>query len=422
MVDARELGKTLEATSHAARVAVSDAAGKNILQGTMQWEKPPHTQEFSVGDLPDGTYTLTVGVDGWKEPLVRTFTRKHFPFEGNKLGITDQVLPPFEPVKVEGDSVGVVYRQYRLDGLGLWRSVEAAGNVSAGGPVELLAGPVTLKVDQGQPLAGRGKFVEVRPAAAVYEGTAEHPAVSVRCRSTTEMDGCVKVELTLSPGADRRPLESLWLEVPLRDRLMPLWHVSTTGLRINPAGATPEGEGPVWDSTKFPDGNWFGNFKCYLWLGAEERGVCWFADNDAGWELATDAKGQPCVACQQLIRRGDVLTLRVNLIQKPVTLAAPRKITFGLMASPAKPMRGDWRQTGLTVNSPFNMGYACPATYCARRRGAAISRSPIGATASGPASRGRARTRSRPGNSGTSPPTWTRPSAKAPSTWRWARS
>ncbi len=44
-----------------------------------------------------------------------------------------------------------------------------------------------------------------------------------------------------------------------------------------------------------------------------------------------------------LDRKDGVLTLKVNLVQKPITLTQPRTIVFGLMASPGKPMPADWR-------------------------------------------------------------------------------
>jgi hypothetical protein len=305
-VDPRDLGTELGTTCREARVSLSLGETKKVLDDTLTWEQPPGTKEFPVGDLADGRYTLAVTPAGWREPLTGTFERVRFPFEGNTLGITNAVLPPFTPMAVKDSTVSVVLRDYAVDGLGLWRSVKAAGNVSAGGPEELLAAPMALVAD-GKPLSGAGAFTKTAAHEVVYEGKAEHVAVAVATKCTTEYDGCMKVELTLSPGGQKSEvggektdprtltpgtLTSLWLDIPLKDALMPLWHVSTTGLRINPAGATPQGEGAVWDSTKFPDGNWFGSFKCYLWLGAEERGLCWFADNDAGWVLATDAKGQ----------------------------------------------------------------------------------------------------------------------------------
>jgi len=358
LVDTRELGKEAEAI-RTAKAVIRGPGDKEFLNQALTWEKPPATQEFPVGDLPDGDYTLTVALDGWKEPFVRSFTRTHFPWEGNKLGVTDDVLPPFEPIQVKGRRVGVVLRQHAVGGLGLWDQVTSLGR-------ELLADPMELVVDGGRALSGRGRFVESKPNAVVYEGKAEHPAVTVTTRCTTEYDGCMRVELTLAPGTARRELKSLWLDIPLRDREMPLWHVTSTSLRVNPAGNTPASDGVVWDSAKFPDGNWYGNFKCYLWLGGVERGLCWFADNDAGWVLSTDAQGVPNAPCQQLIRRRGVLTLRVNLVQKPITLTEPRTIVFGLMASPAKPMKPNWRRIGLTDESRFNMCYCAPATYCAK--------------------------------------------------------
>jgi hypothetical protein len=56
-------------------------------------------------------------------------------------------------------------------------------------------------------------------------------------RSTIEIDGCIKVELSLLPavkaaGTQNEPatIERLWLEIPLRDEVAPLMHVVTTGL------------------------------------------------------------------------------------------------------------------------------------------------------------------------------------------------
>ena len=358
LVDTRELGKEAEAI-RTAKVALAGPSGRKVLNEAIAWEKAPATQEFQIGDIPDGDYILTVTLDGWKEPFVRTFKRIHFPWEGNRLGITDRVLPPFEPIRVKGNKVSVVLREHKVGGLGLWDQVTSLGR-------DLLADSMELVADGRKALHGKGQFTETRPNAAVYEGRAEHRAVTVATKCTTECDGCMRVEVTLSPGAARDPLKSLWLDIPLRDKEMPLWHVTSTTLRVNPAGETPKGEGVVWDSAQFPDGNWHGNFKCYLWLGGAERGLCWFADNDAGWVLSTDDKGVPNVPCQQLIRKGGNLTLRVNLVQKPVTLTEPRTIVFGLMASPGKPMKPNWRRIGITEESRFNMCYCAPATYCAK--------------------------------------------------------
>jgi len=118
---------------------------------------------------------------------------------------------------------------------------------------------------------------------------------------------------------------------------MPLFHACTDGLRFNYAGATPAGEGLVWDGRKGAAqlDHWF---VCALSLGgrrgARTGGV---GENDRGWVTATN------VPCQELVRRGEVLELRLNLIAKPSVIAAPRTLLIGFQATPTKPMPAGWR-------------------------------------------------------------------------------
>ncbi len=347
LVDTRELEKEAEKIKQAT-ISVAANDGKQVVKKDISWKKPPTEQTVKIPELPDGEYTATITLDGYRKTFRRQFRRIRFPWEGNRLGISNAVYPPFKPIKVRGKELSVVLRRCRSGGLGLWDSVNSLGR-------ELLAAPIILKAN-GQTLSGAGRFVEIKPHKAVYEGAAAGPALRVKTRCTTEYDGCMKVELTLVPpppvAGRQMPLTDLCLEIPLKDKLAPLWHASTTSLRLNPAGNTPAGDGVVWDSRKFPDGTWFGNFKCYIWLGAEERGLCWFADNDKGWELGTNDAGQAVAPCQELIRKDGVLTLRINFVQKPITLKKPRKIVFGLMASPAKPMPKNWRRVLFAQRHP----------------------------------------------------------------------
>jgi len=365
VVDPEEADK--DKVSDSALVTITNAAGKELAKTELKWDRSKGQRgaghSFKFKDIPESEYTITAVFNKQPgQPISKKFSRTKFEFEHNTRGLTDKIYPPFEPVTVDKSTVKVVGREYGAGDLGLWKSVKSVGE-------ELLAGPIVLKAtgarEQGsgatnlseqveeQILIGKGRFTSVKPTAAVYEGIAQHPAVTVKSRCTTEIDGCTKVELTLLPPGgggwfskkpEPRTLDALVLDIPLKDELMPLWHVSTTQLRVNPVGATPSGTGVVWNSAKFPDGNWFGNFKCYLWLGGAERGLAWFADNDRGWTLKYDQGGKNFAPCQEIIRKDGVLTLRINLVQKPVKITEPRTIVFGLMASPGKPMPKDWRR------------------------------------------------------------------------------
>ena len=350
-VNTMYLGKEGEG-ARSATVVVTDEEGEQLLRETMQWEGEGSEAEFEVGKLPDGEYTAAITVEGedYERTFERTFRREHFVWEGNRLGITDRVYPPFKPIEVEGDEISVVMRDYAVGGLGLWKSVRARGNESP--HKELLASPARLRAN-GEVLEGEGDFTTTADHEAVYEGRATHPAVTVETKATTEYDGCQRVELTLKPGpstavdgnrSQSTALDSLSLEIPVRDAIAPLFHVCSTSIRRNPAGFTPEGRGRIWDSRDYPDGEWIGNFKAYIWVGGEERGICFFADNDRNWVLQLgEEEGAQEVPCQELIRRDGVLTLRINFVQKPLTIEEPRTIVFGLMASPAKPMPENWR-------------------------------------------------------------------------------
>ena len=120
-----------------------------------------------------------------------------------------------------------------------------------------------------------------------------------------------------------------------------LFHEVTDGPRINYAGKLPEGEGVVWDSTKARKYNkWLNSFVPYIWLGSEERGLAWFAENDSGW---ITAKGDNAPPLQEIIREGGKVILKIYLINKPTRIRETHRLVFGLQASPTKPMPENWR-------------------------------------------------------------------------------
>ncbi len=343
------------------RVRVTDAAGRGVVQRETRIDR--HGEgTVTVGALADGKYKVFVRLPAGEKEYVRWFARKKFEWEHNKLGITREVLPPFKAIRVDGRTVEVVMRKYRQGSLGLWDAVQAKGNETD--YRELLAGPIQLLLN-GEPLQGGGAFTSTAGHEVVYAGAAKHAAGNISTRCTTEYDGCMKVELTLAP-AGPAAIQSLVLDVPIKDDMAPLWHVLKTNIRSNPAGKIPRGAGEVWNSKKLRDGNWPGNFKHYFWFGAEERGLSWFADNEKGWVM--DWKKQP--PCQTLVRKDGVLHFRVHLVQKPIILKEPRTIVFGLMASPAKPMPKDWRAIGRPERRgiDFTMGhyFGLPGTFAAK--------------------------------------------------------
>ena len=342
--DPREVNLRPGSVQHA-DITVSGPGGEEMLSKSMNWESVPATQRFDIGtDLAPGEYTVEVRLKGYDHLFTRKFQREYFVWEGNRLGVTKKVYPPFKPIKRDGNDVSVVMRRYTQEGLGLWTSVRARGNDLGSEMLEVLAGPVSLKVNDGAVLKGQGQFTATGNQKTVYRGNAAHPAVSVDLQCITHYDGAMRVEMTLRPGEAGEELDALWLEIPVREEVATLFHATETGLRNNPAGGVPAGDGAVWDSKNVPSSGWYGNFKPYVWAGGVERGICWFADNDRGWVLDVNPQNpDQSVPSQELIRRDGQVVIRVNMIQKPVTIDEPRNVVFGLMATPGKPMPRNWR-------------------------------------------------------------------------------
>lgn len=321
-----------------ADIAVLDPAGKSLKTGTITLANKTGETILELPELPDGNYLVRATLKGEgapEKPLEREFNRKHFVWENNTLGMTDRVYPPFAPVTTKGNTLGVVLRSFKMNGFGLWDSVISKGK-------EILAGPITVDgIASNGPVkwsANKGSFVSTKPTLAVYKAKAESPVVNIETTSSTEMDGCMKVRMTLAPGSVSSEIKGLWLSIPLKDDIAPLYHVvQSDSIRLNPNGPTPKGTGIVWDSTKTGNGPMLGTMLPYIWLGGPERGLAWFANNDKGMFLDDD------VPAQTITRENGKLTLRVYIVNKPTTLKQPTEIVFGLQVSPTRPMPSNWR-------------------------------------------------------------------------------
>ena len=304
------------------------------------------SRTFELPALTDGTYKAWLEhIPGAGAPPTRALQRpvqvEHYPWEGCELGLSNTIIPPFTPLQVKGTTVDCVLRSHDLDQLGLWSQVRSLGE-------PLLAKPMVLRcVGEGGALSwglsGLG-FTETEPHRVSFEATTQNALLNVHSKGSFDYDGLMEVTLRLIPTS-HRPLQRLYLDVPLRPEVATLFHAVGEHIRANPAGAIPDGEGVVWKSRDLPQPN-LDNFIAYLWAGGPERGVCWAADWDKDW-IHSDER-----SAVELVREEDAVVLRINLLNGPVVLRRPRTIRFALMASPAKPMPKDWRAWALSGPSP----------------------------------------------------------------------
>ena len=301
-------------------------------------------------DLPplSGEYEIVAKAEGKgvpAEPVVKPFQRTVYEWEHQKLGTSRTVHAPFTPIEVEGRTLRMVLKEYEINGCGLLDHVRTDDQQRLG-MKEILAGPMryAAAIDGAEAdlRPGSVEIVSQRDDEVIAEGDCSLGEMPMRWRSALDYDGMLRVDLTLSPTGGKR-VDRLDLEIPIRGEVAEMMHAMADGLRYPILTApVPPGEGMVWDAGRLVQTEWPANFCTYLFLGDPARGICWFAENDAGWSW------DPAAPNLELIRDGDVLTLRVHLVNRPLTIDAPRTITFGLQAAPVKPRLEGWRHKWFT--------------------------------------------------------------------------
>ncbi|MBI2201387.1 MAG: hypothetical protein HYU43_05540 [Armatimonadetes bacterium] len=260
------------------------------------------------------------------------------PWLGNRLGLADTPPPPFEPVTVQGNRVAAVGRQYTVAPSGLFSSISVLGE-------EILSAPIHFRLVSGGQEGTFSSTTPVRfgpcvPTQTSWEGFVEAPGLSIRAQTRFEYDGMARYELQVRPtGGKPATVDRLSLLIPFRPEHAEFLHALpiSGNFHNEPAGCLPPGHGVVWDSLslgKLP----LGNFVPMVWLGGMLRGLCWFADNDQGW-MPLD--GEPAVT---ITREKDAAILGLHFISAPFRLEEPRRIVFGLLATPPKPLPADYRQ------------------------------------------------------------------------------
>ncbi len=283
----------------------------------------------------------------------------------NKHGDPEKVLKPFDPIQVVGDKASVTRRVYTLDALGLPRQIEANG-----GPV--LTAPARIVVTvAGQehvvPTDGTVTYTEQKAWRTEFTGGPVTVAgIAFAIKGWMEQDGLVNLDLTYGPTASAAApaaailIEDLRIEWPIDDTHSN-WMQCIGGVGGNYAPRTidrvPEGNGQVWDTltgigkagSRMLVGNWQNN----LWIGNDQRGLCWFGDSDQGW-LPNDA-----TPAHSLFRDGKAVVMRNHIINLPAgapafTLDAARTIHLQYNATPFRHLAKGWRLTQVSACNGFS--------------------------------------------------------------------
>lgn len=230
---------------------------------------------------------------------------------------------------------------------------------------ELLSGPIRIVGSEaGAPMVWDTSYPEnesevfVRSCseeAVVYCGAMQSERFILDTAVSIEYDGCISIDLKLMTrgrtvqqiyGLDSvKPLEykldHLWLEIPVKRELAHLFNLYPNG-NMYLADGTVLPETTITCSGRIPDQNTGLPFKALCWVGDDERGLGFFAEDGKNWQPADEKR------VIEWIHEPETLVMRVHLLDShPLVWNADPKngsnkyypicFQFGIQATPVKP-------------------------------------------------------------------------------------
>lgn len=255
-----------------------------------------------------------------------------------KSGESDEVLPPWTPVKTVGNKgIEIWGRKYVFGSDPFPVSVETAGASILSSPIRLRAVVEGKEVEWKNNKAG---FDGIKKSAASFKSVGASNDLTMDGKAVVEYDGLIKVDIMISPKKEAVALDSLILEIPIKNENALYYHYSeTSGWGNSNSGSIP------------PDG-WRSNvFKPFVWIGDNDRGFCWFSEDAGNWFVR---KGANFI---EIKRDSKAVALRLMLVNTPVKLKKALRYTFGFQATPVKPLPQDWRKWyyGITAKAGSGM-------------------------------------------------------------------
>ncbi|MCL1857489.1 MAG: DUF6067 family protein, partial [Kiritimatiellaeota bacterium] len=326
-------------------VVIANAKGKVLGKETFAIANLSGNSIYKIGTLPAGDYKATFTLYEGKKKVDSKelpFVRKAFAWETERLGLSNEVIPPYTPIQTGMNEeykmpwAGVWNRRYFIDGSGLPSGIQ---NMNPN--QQILNGAVRFEVN-GTPLASStpATLESASQAVVTFSGAAEADGIAVTTTASMEYDGWYDVSATISGVT---PINAFDLVIPVPANYDTLYvHRNSDAYVGSYWGDVPAGTGAVWDSTslaRFKDNNkdWK-SFVPVSFIGVGSRGLWLYTWSDKGWTLQDDE------AALRVERdeRGKLL-LRARIISGGVTLEKPRTVRFALLAAPVKPLPDGYR-------------------------------------------------------------------------------
>ena len=298
--------------------------------------KTEYRADCTLPELSKGKYKAIVEIafkNGKINKIEKEFIVKKFPWEHNKIGLEKIIIPPFKPLKTNKNKreVSALMTGYRIKGL-FWDKIYSQGENILASPIKLVINDKTITKNE------IFKFNSIEGYAVNAQMSVSESDIKIKSKHEYDYDGMCKVTLDIIPRKKIK-VKSVWIEIPMKKSVARLMHTMHNTMKKHPADFIPKGDGVVWDSTMgYQSDEIRGNFRPYFWMGWIYKGFCWFTASDKDWSLNYEK------AAIQVVRKGDAVILKINIVNKPCVWEKPFQYVMGFQPTPVKPRMKGWRR------------------------------------------------------------------------------
>ncbi|OGV38429.1 MAG: hypothetical protein A2020_15345 [Lentisphaerae bacterium GWF2_45_14] len=318
------------------RLRMLDSNGKACAEKIYNPDSQIYEADLDISGLKPGDYSLEIAsIDKDDNPVCsyqRLFNKPSIPapWAANKIGISDLIPPPWIPMKVNGTEISCWGREYIFDKTILPSEIISKGK-------KMLAAPMRFSsVQSGKAIQyspGTVKYTDCKDNEVRLEAFSETEGINFKSRVSMEYDGFMWIEVELSPASGAPvKIDNLALEIPLKPEFATLVHNCEKGYNFR-----YEGDG---STGSVPSEGWRKNIfkKPVFWVGNEDAGIQWFAEEMSGWSVKDKGKSA------EIIPGEKETIVKINIIDNPLEIKGIRKFAFGIQATPVRPINKNWRR------------------------------------------------------------------------------
>jgi len=276
------------------------------------------TVPWDVSKIPQGDYDYSMRFTDLQGEAGAEFVQwyripgEKNPWDDTPVGLYPGEVPaPWVPLKTGKRSVEALTQKYELGDSGLPRRLCALGH-------EILSRPAVFILN-GKPL----KFTDIALAKAApdrvtFSGTAKSGDILAKVDVLAEYDGMLWFDFTFS---GKGSINDLYAVFPLKNEFAREVHGFDRGAYRSryPSGLVPK---TGWRKNLYS--------RPAFWVGSETAGLSWYAEDLRGWRFSDPAR------TLELLPNDKETVMRLNMIDRPVKLEKPRRIAFGLHATPVR--------------------------------------------------------------------------------------